>query len=325
MCTAITYNTDGGHFLGRNLDIERTYGESIVITPKNYAFNFKRAGELKNHYAFLGVGIIINNYPLYYDGANEHGLSMAGLNFVGNAKFHTPKAGMINIAPYEFIPYILGKCKTVTEARSELKMINLISIPFSDAMPLAELHYIIADKNEAIVVEPCEDGLHIYDNPVGVMTNNPHFAYHLDNLMNYKHLSPFQPKDGFAPGMTLSDYSLGTGAIGLPGDTTSASRFIRAAFSKLNSRTDLSEEQSVTQVMHIMSSVEHCDGATRTKDGKYERTEYSVAVNLDTATYYYHTYGDSRISAVKLYSENIDGNELVSYTLNTKQDIFYHN
>ncbi len=325
MCTAIAFNTDGGHFFGRNLDIERTYGESIVITPRDYEFNFKSTGGLQRHYAIIGVGIIVNNYPLYYDGTNEHGLAMAGLNFVGNAKFQSLKEGLINIAPYEFIPYILGKCKTVQEAKSELESINLIGIPFSDEMPLAELHYIIADKNESIVVEPCEYGLHIYDDPVGVITNNPHFPYHLDNLMNYKHLSPFPPKDSLAPGIQLSDYSLGMGAVGLPGDTTSASRFIRAVFSKLNSRTDLDEEESVAQVMHIMASVEHSEGVTRTKDGKYERTEYSIAVNLDTATYYYHTYGNSRICAVSLFSENTFANNLISYKMNTKQDIFYHN
>ncbi len=324
MCTAVTY-TSCGHFLGRNLDIEKSYGEGVIIMPRNYRVKFKMLCDTDSRYAVIGIGIIADGYPLFYDAANEHGLCMAGLNFIGNAKFQDPKDGKINIAPHEFIPYILTRCKNVKEARLELEKVNLINMPFSRELPQAELHYIIADKSCSIVAEPCENGLNIYDNPVGVLTNNPHFPHHLSNLGNYKNLTPNQPKRSFASGIEPQNYSLGMGAVGLPGDVTSMSRFVRASFTKLNSKQCSDTEASVNQLMHIMASVEAAEGAVRTSDGDYERTEYSAVINLDTLTYYYRTYTNSRISAVRLLSEDLGAEALIFYPMLREQSVYYQN
>ena len=254
MCTAATYKTKDFYF-GRTLDYEFSYGEEITITPRNYKFNLKNMGIMETHYAMIGMAHIAENYPLYYDAINEKGLGMAGLNFVGNADYKEVIDGKDNITQFEFIPYILGKCASVKEARELIGKINITNIPFNEKMPLAQLHWIIADKNEAITVESIKDGIKIYDNPVGVLTNNPPFDKQMFNLNNYMNLSPKSPKNNFSDKLNLNMYSRGMGAIGLPGDLSSQSRFVRAAFVKTNSLSGETESESVSQFFHILGAV----------------------------------------------------------------------
>ncbi len=188
MCTAATYKTKGFYF-GRTLDYEFSYGEEITITPRNYPILFRHMGALASHYAIIGMAHVADNYPLYYDAMNEKGLGMAGLNFVGNAAYAEPVDGMQNVAQFEFIPWILSRCATIPEVREALARMNLVGTPFSPQMPAASLHWIIADKNEAIVVESMADGLHVHDDPAGVLTNNPPFDLQMFHLNNYLGLS----------------------------------------------------------------------------------------------------------------------------------------
>ena len=191
MCTAATY-CNGDFYFGRNLDYEFSYGEHVTITPRNYPIRL-HGGALDRHYAMIGMAHIQNDYPLYYDAVNEKGLCIAGLNFVGNAAYADVKPGLDNIAQFEFIPWILSQCASVAEVRTLLARMNLVNTPFSKQFPLAQLHWIISDKEESITVESMSDGLHIYDNPVGVLTNNPPFPQQMFQLNNYMHLSPKQP------------------------------------------------------------------------------------------------------------------------------------
>jgi len=202
MCTAVTYKTKDFYF-GRTLDYEFSYGEEITVTPRNYIFDFRHIGQLKSHYAIIGMAFVSEGYPLYYDAVNEKGLGMAGLNFVGNAAYKASVCGEKDIAQFEFIPWILSQCATVSEARAKLDGINLTGTPFSSQLPAAQLHWIIADKDEAITVESMKDGLHIYDNPVGVLTNNPPFDMQMFALNNYAGLSSRQPDNTFADTQTV--------------------------------------------------------------------------------------------------------------------------
>lgn len=175
MCTAATYKTTDFYF-GRTLDYEFSYGDEVAVLPRNYALTFRHMGVLKAHYAIIGMAYVVGDYPLYYDGINEKGLGMAGLNFVGNAVYQKIEEGRENIAQFEFIPWILAQCASVCEAREKLEKMNLVGTQFSEQLPAAQLHWMIADEKECIVVECMADGLHIYDNPAGVLTNNPPFA-----------------------------------------------------------------------------------------------------------------------------------------------------
>lgn len=234
MCTAATYKTKDFYF-GRTLDYEFSYGEEITITPRNYPFHFREEGDINMHYAMIGMAHVIENCPLYYDAVNEKGLGIAGLNFVGNAFYKEKEGGKDNIAQFEFISWILCQCATVKEARSLVEKVNLLNTPFNDKLPVAQLHWIISDSKESITVEPLKEGIRIYDNPVGVLTNNPPFEKQMFALNNYMNLSVKSPENHFAKGLHLDVYSRGMGAIGLPGDLSSQSRFVRASFVKMNS------------------------------------------------------------------------------------------
>ncbi len=314
MCTAATYKTKDFYF-GRTLDYEISYGDQVVITPRNYVFDLRQGGQIKNHYAMIGMACVMQDYPLYYDAVNEKGLGIAGLNFVGNAHYNKPADGKDNITQFELIPWILGKCATVKEARELLEKINLIDTPFMENLPVAQLHWIIADKDECITVESMKDGLKIYDNPVGVLTNNPPFNYQMFHLNNYMHLAVENQENTFSGKLDLKQYSRGMGAMGLPGDLSSQSRFVRVSFVKMNSLSGDSEEESVSQFFHILGSVDQQRGCCKLVEEKYEITLYTSCCNTHTGIYYYNTYENHQISAVDMHHENLDSEKLITYAL----------
>ncbi|CCY54751.1 putative uncharacterized protein [Coprococcus sp. CAG:782] len=324
MCTAATYKTKD-FYMGRTLDYEFSYGEEITITPRNYPFKFRYTGEDSSHYAIIGMAHVTDDYPLYYDAVNEKGLGMAGLNFVGNAVYGEPVDGSKNVAQFEFIPWILSKCGNLDEARKALSTLNLVGTPYSDNFPAAKLHWIIADKSGAITVESVAEGLKIYDNPVGVLTNNPPFDRQMFMLNNYMHLSPKQPKNMFPENVGLETYSRGMGALGLPGDLSSASRFVRIAFVKTNSISGEGENDSVGQFFHILGSVDQQRGCCEVAEGKYEITIYTSCWNADKGIYYYTTYTNHQITAVDMHRENLDGTSLVRYRMIQEENILSQN
>lgn len=312
MCTAATYETKDFYF-GRTLDYDFSYGDDIVITPRHYYFCFHNGNTLRNHYAMLGMAHIEENYPLYYDAVNEKGLAMAGLNFVGNAKYQEYNAEKDNIASFEFIPWILSQCSTIQEAKELIKNINLVNTPFSPELPPAQLHWIIAGHGEAITVEATQSGVHVYDNPMGILTNNPPFNEQLFSLNNYMNLSAKEPENHFCTKLPLKTYSRGMGAIGLPGDLSSQSRFIRASFVKMNSVSGDSELESVSQFFHILGSVDQPRGCCELCDGKYEVTLYTSCCNTTKGIYYYTSYENHQISAVSMCRANLNQASLIRY------------
>lgn len=324
MCTAITYKTSD-HYFGRNLDLEYSFQEQVVITPRNFPFRFRKVKDLEHHYALIGMGIVVEDYPLYYDATNEKGLSMAGLNFPGYADYKAEISQKDNVSPFEFIPWILGQCATVQEAKKLLENLNLVPINFSEKLPLSPLHWIIADKECSITVESVKDGLNIHDNPVGVLTNNPTFDFQMFHLNNYMSLSTKQPVNNFSDKLSLELYSRGMGAMGLPGDFSSTSRFVKAVFTKFNSVSGDSECQSVNQFFHILGEVAFPRGCVCLGEDKYEITVYSSCCNTDKGIYYYKTYENSEIHGVDMNRENLESDKLIAYKLVEQQEIAIQN
>ena len=324
MCTAITYKTKN-HYFGRNLDLEYSYHETVTITPRNYKFVFRNGKEIDKHYAMIGMAYVQDDYPLYYDAVNEKGLGMAGLNFPTNAYYHELVEDKDNVAPFEFIPWVLTQCETVLDAKKLLSHMNLANINFSEELPASPLHWIIADKESSITVESVKEGLKIYDNPVGVMTNNPTFDYQMFGLNNYMALSIHEPKKEFSDKIPFQVYSRGMGGLGLPGDLSSMSRFVKATFTKLNSISGDSESESISQFFHILGSVEQQRGCVDMGNGKYEITIYSSCCNTDLGIYYYTTYENSQITGVDMNKENLESDALVSYPLIEGQQIKMQN
>ena len=321
MCTAITLTTKD-HYFGRNLDLEYSYNETITITPRNSPFTFRKYKTLYPHYALIGTAYVVDNYPLYYDATNEKGLSVAGLNFPENAFYNPFQQEKDNITPFEFIPWILTQCATVSEAKKRIQSLNLFEEPFNEELPLSPLHWIITDKESSFVVEAVKEGLHIYENPVGVLTNNPPFPTQLFQLNNYMHLSTKPLENHFSAELNLKSYSNGMGAMGLPGDWSSQSRFIRATFAKMNSKCGDSEKESVSQFFHILDSVAFPRGCVEIKPNLFEITVYSSCCNTNKGIYYYKTYENHQISAIHMHNEDLEGQSLICYPMKTENEIY---
>lgn len=324
MCTAVTYMTKDFYF-GRTLDNDFSYGDTVTITPRNFPFQFQCGRSIVNHYAIIGMAHIAEGYPLYYDAVNEKGLCMAGLNFVGNAVYRKSIPGRDNIPQFELIPWILTQCGSVQEVKCLLEKINVVGTSFSKMLPCAQLHWIIADRKECITLECVAEGMRVYDNPVGVLTNNPPFDMQFFNLSNYMQLSSRSPENHFSNQLALKPYSRGMGALGLPGDLSSQSRFVRAAFTRTHACSGDSEEESVSQFFHILGSVEQQRGCCVLDDGKYEITLYTSCCNADKGIYYYTTYGNHRICAVDMHRENLDGASLILHHPVQREQILYQN
>lgn len=324
MCTAATYRTKDFYF-GRTLDYEFSYGEEITVTPRNYPFSFRYLPEKREHYAIIGMAHVEEDYPLYYDAVNEKGLGMAGLNFVGNAVYGEVREGKENVAVFELIPYILSQCENTEEARELLGKIQITDTRFKEQLPNGSLHWIIADEKEAITVESVTEGLKIYENAPGVLTNNPPFPMQMFQLNNYMRLSSRQPENLFSDQLSLETYSRGMGALGLPGDLSSASRFVRVAFTKLHARSGEGEADSVGQFFHILGSVEQTRGCCELENGKYEITIYTSCCNATKGIYYYTTYTNRQITAVDMHREKLDGTELIRYPMLEEEQIRLQN
>ena len=324
MCTAAAFHSKDFYF-GRTLDYEFSYGDQVVILPRSYPLHYLEQETQTRHYAMIGMACVMEDTPLFYDAVNEKGLAIAGLNFVGNACYHPHAPGKENIAQFELIPWLLGQCADLAEARALLAKLNLVDIPFNAQLPTARLHWLITDRTGSITVEAMADGLRVYDNPVEVLTNNPPFPQQMAMLANYRALSPRTPQNTFAPGVDLPELSRGMGGIGLPGDLSSMSRFVRVAFTRGNAKAADDEMSSVSQFFHILGSVEQQRGCCELDSGKYEITLYTSCCNADKGIYYYTTYDNRQITAVSMRHENLDGTALVHYPILEQQNIFCQN
>ena len=324
MCTCINFKTKDTYF-GRNLDLEYRFNEKVVITPRNYKFNLKNGTSITSKYSMIGMATVVSNYPLYAEATNEKGLSMAGLYFPKNACFFKEEDNKLNLSPYELIPYFLGLYSSISEIKKDIANLNITKTPFSKEMPVSDLHWMISDESECIVIEQMEDGLKVYNNPIGVLTNNPPFEYHLNNINNYSNLSPYNSENTFSNKINLNQYGQGMGAIGLPGDNSPASRFIRASFNKLNSKCEDDEKSSVTQFFHILDSVSMVQGTTITKENKNDITTYSCCINTSKGIYYYKTYTNNQIIAIKMSEKEKNNKYLSIFDLIEEQQIEYIN
>lgn len=323
MCTAISVKQKN-HYFGRNLDYEHTFGEKVTIAPRNYEFHFRNGISVQTHSAIIGMALEHQGYPLYFDATNEEGLCIAGLNFPDYAMYMHEVEGRDNIPSFELIPWILSQCKTVSEAKKLLLRINITSEAFADAFQPTPLHWLIADDKETITVEPTKEGMKLYDNSVDVLTNSPPFPMQMLHLSNYMNLSPNEPSNQFAKQIDLQTYSRGMGSIGLPGDFSSMSRFVRACFVKLNSIYETSEHEFVQQFFHLLYSVYQTKGCVKVGDS-YEMTNYSSCCNATKGIYYFTTYYDNAIRAVDMYKENLEEDSLIIYEINASENFKFLN
>ncbi len=308
MCTAVYYDR-GCHIFGRTLDLECSYGESLVTVPQGYVLEFLHMPAVGEHFSFIGTAHLAGGAPLFYDGINEHGVAAAALNFPGFAKYRGREDGRVNLASFEFLSYTLALADSVKSARELLSQLNITDDVAGEGLPSTPLHYIISARDGTIVIEQTECGLHIYDNPYGTLTNAPELPYHLFRLADFYGLDSARGEDRLTPELPLSVFSRGMGSIGLPGDFSSPSRFVRAVYAKnKTSPTDAGDGLAESAFFHIMGTVSIPNGCVVTDDGKNVRTVYTSAMNLDTLTYAVRGYDSEKVTRVAL--SEASGNEL---------------
>lgn len=320
----INKNKNGGHMctflrlrgedllFGRNMDIEYSFGEKFVVVPRNYPWKFRKASNLDKNYAIMGVATVINNFPLIAEAVNEKGLVMANLNFPSNAHYFEYKENCLNLTPFELIPYTLKHFESVKEAKEHLKNLNLLNEPFAPSLPLAPLHFILADEYDSIVIESQEDGLHIYDNDLAILSNNPPFPHHIANLENYRNLSVSNPKTNLLNKNGLS-YGQGLGAVGLPGDSSPMSRFVQTAFYVACSQTLEKNQIHEAQLMLILEKISMLRGCVKTDEEKWDITSYSACINASKLVYIIKTYDELNVFKVNMLNEDLNAAELVCY------------
>ncbi|MCH5348934.1 MAG: choloylglycine hydrolase [Oscillospiraceae bacterium] len=323
MCTSIAMTTNDFYF-GRNMDLDYHFGERIVLTPRNYPIEFRKAGSMENHYAILGMAAVAENYPLYAEAMNEKGLCIAGLQFPDNAFYpDAEESCKYNVSPFELTLWILGKCASADEAEKLLSETNIVNIPFSKEMPLTSLHWHIADSKRSLTLEVTKKGTNLCDNPVGVLTNNPPFEFHMTNLCNYMNLTPEYPQNRLSSKIELIPYGNGFGAIGLPGDYSPSARFVKTVFMKFNSECECNNDSSVSQFFHIMEAVSVVRGCVINNENKLSVTTYSCCMNATKGYYYYKTYSNSRLTAVDMFRENLDDHCLKEFPLMEEQSVLW--
>ena len=324
MCTSIAFPARG--LYGRNLDLEYHFGEEVVITPRRHPFSFHFEEGLTEHFALVGMATVARDTPLYAEALNEKGLYMAGLYFPGNARyFEQPAPGALNLAPYELIPWILGRCASVSQARQQLENLRLVARPFGPEYPLAPLHWQLAGPDGSLILEPMEGGLRIYEDEIGVLTNNPPYPFQRMNLNSYRALSPRTPANTFAPGLELEVYGQGLGGLGLPGDASPLSRFVRAAFLCRHGEFPDRRPGQVAQFFQLLGGVAMVRGSVRTAEDRCDETIYSCCCDGRQPAYYWRTYEGSAIHGVRLGPEAAQGEALLRFAAGRQPEFLWEN
>lgn len=314
MCTGVRFiDNNGGMYFGRNLDWSVPYGQKVVITPRGYKYNSAFLGEMSMRGgAIIGMAIVAENTPLYFDCANESGLAIAGLNFPGYAQYaETAVDGKTNVAAYEFPLWVVANFTTVEEVEKALKDTVIVAKPINERYPVSQLHWIIGDKERSIVVEYTANGMEIFHNGVDILTNQPGYGWHQENLRNYMNLFAQMPKEVKWGKAKMTAFGSGSLMRGLPGDYYSPSRFVRVAYLNTHYPVKSTEEENVSRLFHTLTGVAMIDGAAQMAGGACEKTIYTGGYSTTTKTYYYNTYENPAIQKVAMGDYDLDSADLV--------------
>lgn len=329
MCTGLSLVTkDNKHLFGRNLDVPATYGQQVQIVPRNFNWvNVVNKETYTSKYACIGMGIVVENQPLLFDALNEKGLAGGGLNFTHFAKFNdAPVDGKTNISGSNFLYWALSNFSNLEELKEALNNLILTSIPVKAGLPVAGLHWIFTDlSGKSIVIEYMEDGMHVYDNPVGVLTNDPTFPWQLTNLCQYVTLNTKTPTAKQVGDYTVKPFGHGLNMCGMPGDASPASRFVRTVFFRDSVSEANDEITGVSAFFQVLTGVTVIKGSEVDANGDENYTVYKSCMCQESGTYYYTDYNNRRISAVCLSKADLDAKEIISFEYQGKQDILFQN
>lgn len=301
MCTSIAFHASKFYF-GRNLDLDHSFQEHVTLTPRNFLLPFRKEGAFRLQKAIVGMANVTDGFPLYAEAANEDGLCIAGLNFPQNAVYGLPVSGKYGVTPFELPLWLLGQCSTALQAKGLLEQTTLIDIPFCEDLPLTPLHWHVADKDRSFVLESTKDGTFFYDNEYGVLTNNPPFPFHQRYTQLFCHLHNRSEEN---------EIGLGTNAIGLPGDYSSPSRFVKAAW--LNAHSTCEEGEEVAHFFAMLAAVAPVKGSVFTPNGRAHFCRYSCCIDVQERTYYYKRYDDLSVQRVPMTEKEMSASSLTVF------------
>ncbi|MCQ2079436.1 MAG: linear amide C-N hydrolase [archaeon] len=323
MCIVLSCRT-GGRYFCRNYDRERSLTEKVLVSPRHQVLRFLDGTVLEDHLWMAGTGVAPMGHPLFFEAFNEKGLCMAAVSFEGYAGYSDADEGHL-VAAHEMILYVLSRCSSVREARELLSDVHVVDRPFSNKIPSYPLHWMVSDGNGSIVVEPLDGRLVIQDDPAEVMTNGPPLRYHLDNLENYMHLTCRSPRNLLPEELRSGLTTRGRGAMGLPGDYSSVSRFIRGCFVKYNTVPETDTELDVERMFHILEAVAIPRGCVELSNGVHECTRHSVCIDAEELVLYYRCRENSQICVVDPRRTDVDGTETVSFGMISVPQFLHQN
>lgn len=329
MCSGLTLITkEGNHLFGRNMDIEFQFGQSVGIIPRNFAYkNMATKETIKTKFAIVAMMTVMENHPLLADGMNEKGLAIAGLNFPGYSYLEKEMSdNKFNIPCHDFMLWILSNFETLEEVKDALPKVNLLDVQINDKTPNPTLHYLISDKSgKSIVFEKTKEGMKIFDNPVGVLGNNPTFDWHLTNLRQYISIDTKQPENIKWSDLELKSLGQGSGGLGLPGDFSAPSRFVRIAAARHFAMENAKDSLTIADFFNILGHVAMIRGSVCTKGNLNDMTVYSSCMDLENSTYYYRTYDNPSLSAIKLNDSNLEGDSIKLFPYNNELTAKFEN
>ena len=302
---------------------------AIIMVPRNTAYTGtskdKKTGVTwQSKYAFCGVNSF--DYPHIMDGINEKGLYVGLFYFPGYAEYEQSSDTSQSLAPWELGTWILSNCASIDHIQEQLSKIHVIPVVAPELAIVPPLHYIVTDsKGNSIVIEYVKGTCTIHKNEIGVFTNSPAFDWHMTNLKNYINLSPINVAPLDLAGHVLTGFGQGTGFLGLPGDFTSPSRFVRATAFLKSAIHPATAQEAIKDAFHILNSFDIPRGAVREaqKNGNhiYEQTQFTSVADLKNLIFYFHTYENRQIRMVKLKSFDLAEKEILTISMDQPEQI----
>jgi choloylglycine hydrolase len=324
-CTGIRLiAVDGTVVAARTLEFAIDLQSEVLMVPRGYA----RTGTtpdgkegLKWTAKYASVGSNGVGQPFLFDGLNEKGLASALFYFPTSATYmpYTAADAGRTMAPWELGSWMLENFANVEEVKASIGKVVIPAVVFEGWGFAPEVHFIVHDASgKSIVIEYVDGKLNVYDNPLGVVTNSPAFDWHMSNLRNYVNFSMTNVPPVKLGSVKLEPFGQGSGMLGLPGDFTPPSRFVRAvAFSQsvLPSKTG---RDAVLEAFHILNQFDIPKGAAREREKDEhgnilaDYTQWTAASDLTAKRYYFRTYDDSQIRMLDLMKMDIDGKDLAT-------------
>lgn len=309
---------DGTVLITRSMEFETDLKSNLRTATRGMNYQSKApsgkdglAWKGKYGYVYLdGLG-----QDVVFDGLNETGLSFEYLYLPGETTYQTVPTGKDNqaLAYYQFGAWVLSQFKTVDELKQALGGIYVVSanLPGMGDVVLPAHASVYDATGKGIVIEFYDNKIHVSDS-IGVMTNSPHYEWHVTNLRNYLNLTPNNPRPVLAAGLSFSATGQGAGMVGLPGDVSPPSRFVKTSFMVLNTFQAPDAMTALNLAEHIINNVDIPDGLARSvgSDGKIatDTTEWVVFKDVTHRVVYYRTYNNMTLRSVAMdkmdFSEN---------------------